>query len=103
MDAMRVRIIGEVVLRLATWLVLAFAQVAVIGMSLHAWYPHERSADPSPVEARVWALALPMCFLLSVAPLLWRNPPETVATLGRLYVLIGGLIVTLLTGGLLFN
>jgi hypothetical protein len=102
MDATRVRIVGEVVFRLAAWLALAFAQIAVIGMSLNAWYPGG-SADLSPVVARLWAACLPVLFLASVAPLLWRNPPEALAALGRLYVLIGGLIVTLLTGALLFN
>jgi hypothetical protein len=103
MDATRVRIVGEVVLRLAAWLALAFAQIVVIGMSINALWPLEQAADPSPIIGRLWALALPVLFLANAATLLWRNPPEALAALGRLYLLIGGLIVTLLTGGLLFN
>lgn len=99
----RRRIAGEMLVRFAAWVVLVIVQVCVIGMSLSAWYPHERSADASPVEARLWALALPVFFLASVATLLWRNPPDALAAVGRIYLLVAGLIVTLFTGGLLFG
>ena len=102
MDATKIRTTGEVVLRIAAWLALAFVQIAVIGMSLSAWYPHG-TGEESPVEARLWAVCLPVLFLASVATLLWRNPPEAVAAIGRIFLLMGGFLVMACTVGLLLN
>lgn len=103
MDAKGSRNAGGVVLCLVLWLVLAYAQIAVIGMSLTAWYLHERGADPSPIVGRIWAMAWPVQFLANAAVLLWRNPPEALAVLGRVFLLLPCLIVAVLVGGFLFN
>jgi hypothetical protein len=84
-------------LRLIAWAALVLAQAIVIGMSIDARYGTGLYGERSLMLARLWALALPGVLLLSVVPLLWRKPPELLATLGELYALVGGVIVVAFT------
>jgi hypothetical protein len=66
-------------------------------MSLNARYGADPFEEQSLVLALVWAFTLPVAFVASVIPLLWHDPPETLATLGDVYLVIGSVIATAFT------
>jgi hypothetical protein len=97
------RTIVQLGARIAAWMALVFAQMVVIGMSLNARFGTRGIDDPSPVQSRLWALALPALFLASLVPVYWQQASETVLTLGGFYIAFGGVFVVGVTVGLVFN
>ena len=103
MESTRFRMACQVMVRLAAWVALVFAQMVVIGMSINARFGTGGFDDPSPVQSRLWALALPALFLANLVPVYWRQASETVLTLGGFYIAFGGVFVVGVTVGLVFN
>jgi hypothetical protein len=84
-------------LRLIAWAALVLAQVIAIGMSVNASFGIDPYQERATGHARLWALALPVIFTLSVVPLFWRKPPALLEILGGIYALVGGVIVVAFT------